>query len=354
MADQPSSKTENNTNGFPAPEVLQAKTDKAASEASSDSPAVKPAADSPKRPLRRGSYKPSHKATFVGIVVVIAILAVNSIVIAFVLQSQNKKIKNTQGNVVISQQALDKVGVSSSSIGTTGVQLTVNPDARFKGNVAVGQNLSVSGQLILNNKLSAGDSNLAQLNAGNTSVQQLNVNGDATASNLNLRSNLVVAGASQLQGPTTISNLLTVNSNANISGNLSVGGTLSVSTFHSSTLISDYGITEGGHVITEGSAPSVSAGSGLGGTGTVSISGNDISGTVAVNVGATSVNGGVTGAIVANVTFTKAYSDIPHVVVTAVGPGASGVYVICSTTGFSIGVDTLSTGGHAFNYIVEQ
>jgi len=336
--------------GAPAPEVLQPKADKAAGNndgGSTSGPGSNQAI--PKRRLRRGSYRPSHKATFIGLAVVILILGVNSAVIAFVLKAQNKKIEQAQGQVTISQSALDKVGVNRTPIGTSGIVLTVNPDARFKGSVSVGSNLSVGGQLILNNNFTAQNASLAQLKAGNTSLQQLNVNGDATISNLNLRKDLVVAGTSRLQGPAILSQLLTVNNSADIAGNLAVGGTLSVGSFHTSKLVSDFGITYGGHLVTEGSAPSVSKGSALRGTDTVSISGNDASGTVAVNIGVGSVSG-----IVANISFHSTYSNTPHVIVTAVGSGAYDVYVDRSASGFSIGVDSLSNGGHAFDYIVEQ
>ena len=82
---------------------------------------------------------------------------------------------------------------------------------------------------------------------------------------------------------------------------------------------------------------------------TVSISGNDASGTVAVNIGT-----GTRSGIVANISFVHQYGSTPHVVVTAVGSGASDVYVNRNANGFSIGVSSIVTGGHAFDYIVMQ
>lgn len=348
MADKPSG-SKDGTNEAPAPEVLQPKADKSAEAHAGPDAATGAHPASPARKFRRGSYRPSHRATFIGLAVVIVILGANTGIIAYVLRAQNKKIQEAQGQVTISQSALDKVGVNDTPIGTSGIVLTVNPDAHFKGSVAVAGSLSIGGKLILNNQLTAGNASFAQLTAGNVAVQQLNVNGDVTASNLNLRSNLVVTGSTRLQGPATLSQLLTVNNSADIAGNLAVGGTLSVASFHTSHLISDYGLTFGGHVITEGSSPSVSKGSALRSTDTVSMSGNDASGTVAVNIGAGSVSGDV-----ADITFRSPYSNTPHVIITAVGDGASDVYVNRSASGFSIGVGSLATGGHAFDYIVEQ
>jgi hypothetical protein len=143
--------------------------------------------------------------------------------------------------------------------------------------------------------------------------------------------------------------MLTVNNNANFAGNLSVGGSLSAGSFNTGKLIVANSLTVGGHLVTRGSAPSVSRGSAVGSNGTVSISGNDLSGTVAVNAGV-----GAGGGIVARVTFNRQYDYTPHVVVTPVGPGAHDFYVNRDSTGFSIGVGSLSTGGHAFDYIVTQ
>jgi cytoskeletal protein CcmA (bactofilin family) len=210
--------------------------------------------------------------------------------------------------------------------------------------VTVGGDVDVAGQLRLNSKFSAADASLAKLEAGDTSLSKLNVNGDGTISTLSLRKNLGVAGSTQFQGPVTISQLLTVHNNVNVSGSLSVGGTLSAGKFTVSSL------TVGGHITTRGSAPSVGKGSSIGSNGTVSISGNDTSGTVAVNIGA----GGSSG-ILANVSFRNQYGSTPHVVVTAIGKSAGSVYVIRDASGFSIGVGgSLSPGGYAFDYIVMQ
>lgn len=332
----------------PAPESLNAKRDELAKDPATADTVPKREA-SPKR-VRRGSYRPSHRATFIGLAVVILILGVNAGVITFLIKGQDKKIQQAQGQVTISQAALNKIGVNQNPVGDSGIILTVNPNAKFNGNLQVAGNLGVGGYLNLNKTLSVSNANITQLQAGNTSLQQLNVNGNGTVSNLNVRSQLTVTGTTRIQGPVVLSSLFTVQGGENISGSLSVGGTLSVGSFHTSSLVSDYGITFGGHVITEGSAPGVSAGPCAGSNGTVSISGNDAAGTVDVNTGT-----GACGGVVAYVSFRSGYSNIPKVVVTAVGPGADNVYVDPSTGGFDIGVSSItSSAGHEFDYIVEQ
>lgn len=347
MADRPSSDAKDKSE-VPAPEVLKPQSEAPTTPEKEEE--VSHVSKDPKR-ARHLTYRPSHKATFIGIAVVLVILAVNVGVIFFVIKNNGDKSSDgVEGEVVISSNVLDKLGVSRNTVGDTGSELIVGLDSTFKGTLEVSEDVSIAGQLKLNSKFSAQDASLAKLEAGDTSLGQLNVNGDGTISSLTLRKDLTVAGATRLQGPMTISQLLTVNNNVNISGSLAVGGALSVNTLSVSNVVADGTLTVGGHIITRGSAPGVSNGPATGSNGTVSISGNDAAGTVAANVGT-----GSGGGIVATVTFRNRYGTTPHVVVTAIGAGAGSVYVNRSTSGFSIGVNgALAPGGYAFDYIVMQ
>lgn len=334
----------------PAPEPLKPLTDESstAEEAAKTPDGVKAAPAA--RPLRR-AYRPSHKATFLGLAVIAVILAINAGVIFFVIKGKSKTdTKADQGQVTISQSSLDKLGVNRGGVGQSGVELTINPDTKFKGQIQVGGDVNIAGQLKLNSKFSATDASLAKLQAGDTSLTQLNVNGDGTVSSLNLRKDLTVTGATKLQGVVTVAQLLTVNNNLNVVGSLAVGGTLSARSFEAGNLVSDTTLTIGGHIITRGNAPIVGPGNALGSNGTVSISGNDASGTVAANIGV-----GAGSGIIANVAFRAPYSNVPHVVISPVGAGMGSVYINRTIGGFSIGVNgSLAPGGYAFDYIVMQ
>lgn len=347
MADQ--EPADNKNREAPKPEVLKPQTDASTPDEPEASLAQHNVAAH--RLARRGTYRPTHKATFAGLIAVVLILAINAAVIGFVIHGQSKSGKTlNQDQVTLSQASLDKLGVNRSSVGDAGVQLTIGPATQFNSKVKVAGDVSIGGQLTINSKFNASDASLAQLEAGNTALNQLNVNGDTTSSSLVLRNDLNVNGIARFQKAVTMSQLLTVNNNVNVSGSLSVGGALLVNSLHTSSLVIDSTITVGGHVITRGAAPGVSSGSGVGSNGTVSISGNDTSGTVAVNTGVGAGNG-----IVANVSFRSKYGNTPHVVVTPVGPGVNSFYVNRSASGFSIGVSgSMSAGGHAFDYIVEQ
>lgn len=159
-----------------------------------------------------------------------------------------------------------------------------------------------------------------------------------------------VIGNKVLFGRYTADLTMTINNNLNVAGNLSVGGTFSARGFQASSLISDTTLMIGGHIVTRGLSPTASKGGGLTAPDTISISGSDSAGTVAVNIGTGTARSG----IVANVTFNRAYGSTPRVVVTSIGPGASDVYINRNANGFSIGVGSIAPGGHAFDYIVMQ
>lgn len=346
MATSPSSEKKDKTVEPPAPEALKPQSDGASPPA--DTPVAQ--AKVHVRP-RHGTYRPSHKATFVALAVVVAILALNAGVIVLVLKSQNSdSAKTRQSEVTLSPAALEGLGVSKTPVGNLGTELVVGPNSRFNGKVTVGGDVGIAGQLKLNSKFSAADASLAKLEAGETSLGQLNVNGDGTATNLNLRRDLSVAGVTRLQGPVTMSQLLTVNNSLNVAGNLAIGGTLSARSFQASSLVSDTTLTIGGHIITRGSAPGLSRGAALAATDTISNSGSDAAGTVAVNIGAGAPRSG----ILAQVSFHRQYGHTPRVVVTAVGRGVDNLYINRNSTGFSIGVDSISSGGYAFDYIIMQ
>ncbi|HEU5004999.1 MAG TPA: hypothetical protein VFT49_02865 [Candidatus Saccharimonadales bacterium] len=334
MADEPSN--------LPQAEELKPQNENAA--AGAEAPTAAAAPKSGAKTYRRGSYRPSHKGTFIGLAVVVAILAVNAGIIAFVLKSQGKAAASNQGQVTINQDALSKLGVNRTAIGDSGIELTVNPDAKFDGKLQVGGDVSIAGQLKLNSKFVAADASLTQLEAGKTSLSDLNVNGDGTLSNLALRNGLTVTGSTKLQGATTIAQLLTVNNSANISGNLAVGGTLAIGSFQTGN------ITVAGHVLTSGSTPGFSPGNlGSGGTGTVG--GNDAAGTVNVNAG----GGGASGTL-GTVSFRTHYNSTPHVVISGIGSSScNNVYIASRTTsGFTIAGSVPAGISCSFDYVVEQ
>jgi cytoskeletal protein CcmA (bactofilin family) len=324
----------------PAPEVLKPQADEETPSSTETSVSTKAALHP-----RHVTYRPSHRATFIGLGVVAIILLVNVGIIWYLMQSAGKNNSEVSiGGVKISPAVLDTLGVSRNTVGDSGAELLINPNAKFGGTVLVTSDVTIGGQLKLSGKLNVADASITTLEAGKTLLNELVVNGDTTTTNLNLRKDLAVAGSSHLQGPVTMDQLVTLNGGMNVSGNLAVGGVLSIGAFSTNTL------TVSGHILTRGAAPSVSPGGSLGMNGTVSISGNDAAGTVAVNIGA----GGGSGTL-ASISFTQQYTSTPHVMVTAATRGAGSVYVTRNASGFTIGVNNaIAAGGYIFDYIVMQ
>lgn len=330
----------------PAPEMLNVKGEEPAQEPTPSAEAVTKS----KKILKRSTYRPSHKATFIGLAVVALVLAINGGVIAWLMNSQqNAAAEQSKDSVTLSAETLDGLGVSRNPIGNLGSELTVGPNATFKGKVVMGSNVSIGGKLEIKGDFSANSAIFAKLQAGETSLQQLNVNNDITASTLNLRKDLKVVGNTTLQGSVTINQLLTVNNNLNVAGNLAVGGVLSARNFQANSLISNTTLTIGGHIIAQGSPPSVTKGGAVGSNGTVSISGSDAAGTIAVNTGTGAGNG-----LLASVTFRNQYGNLPHVLVTPVG-GPFQLYITRSISGFNVYTSSsMGVGGYAVGYMVIQ
>lgn len=330
----------------PAPEALQTQESMSEEIADVQSPPSSTVERTPQTPLkRRTAYKPSHKATFIGLAVVALILIANAVVISMVMKRQvDAQDEAVRNGVTLSTSTLDKLGVSRNPVGNADTELIIGPNSTFNGKVRMGGDVTVAGQLLLNSKFTATDASLAKLQAGDTQVQQLNVNGDGTISTLNLRKDIKIAGSAQIQGPLTVNQLTTINNNLNIAGNLAVGGSLSVRNFQVGQL------TVTGHLLSSGSKPGVSVGGGAGSNGTVTIGGNDTSGTIAVNTGVGAGNG-----LLATVTFSQKYSSTPHVVVTPIGKAVPGMYINRTASGFSISVEgAMSPAGYAFDYIIVE
>lgn len=335
----------------PQPEKLgvQGEASQDASSTEADSPKTASVFNNAIRP-RRASYKPNTRATFIGLLVVGLIVAVNIGAIIFVMRGQDSSSQQiNKETVTLSTETLNKLGMSKTAVDNAGTELVVGPNAKFGGTVTMSSNVSIAGKLNLNSVLEANGANLYTLQAKNIQVDQLNANGDGTYATLNTRKDLNVVGNTKLQGTVTVGQLLTVNNNLNVTGSLAVGGTLSVRNFQASTLAADSTLTIGGHMITKGTAPGAVAGGSVGSNGTVSISGNDASGTVAVNAGTGAGNG-----LLVSVTFVHAYASTPHVVVSPVG-NAADVYISRTASGFSIyAAGVLPPNGYAFDYIVMQ
>lgn len=300
---------------------------------------------------KKPSYKPSHKATFIGIAFIVVFLSINAVGLAWLLRSEtNAKDELIANGVTLSSETLAELGVNREPVGEA-TELTVGPNATFRGDLTVGENVSIGGNLQLNSQFVAQTAQITELQAGDVQLEELNVNGDGTLSTLNVRDQLNSNGTARFDGQAVFSQLVTINNSLNVAGNLAVGGVLSVRTFEANNLTSGGVLTVGGHIVTRGNTPSVAkGGSALGSAGTVSISGSDAAGTVAVNIGTSPGTG-----LLATVTFARSYTKTPRVLITPIGGPVPNMYISRTSTGFTISTaSALSPGSYAFDFFVVE
>jgi len=225
----------------------------------------------------------------------------------------------------LSQDELKQLANTDVTVGDPKQILTVQANAVFAGSVLIRQDLEVAGTLKL-----GGDLSLANLTV--TGATQLE---DVTAKNLTVGSNLSVQGT------------LSLNSGISVAGQSNFNGGLVASSVTTSTLKLNGDLSLTHHITAGGTIPKISKGSAVGGGGTVSLSGSDTSGSVAINTG----NSPPAGCF-ATITFSEAFSTTPHVIVTPIGVAAAGLnyYITRSTTGFVICSTSAATAAQSFGF----
>lgn len=344
--------TINDQNTSPEAEALEPldnDNDNKTSKSSDVNEVVKDVKTQPKS--KRIVYRPSHRATFISLGVIIVILAINATVIGFLISNQSSKSsKSNVSSINLTPNVLSKLGVNSSQIGNANEQLIVDPNAQFNSSLAVAGSVKIGGQLHLNSTFTATNANLTQLQAGNTALSSLNVNGNSTVTDLSARNNLSVQGTADFQGNVNVGQLLTIDQSAAVANNLSVGNVLTANTIDTSKLIISGPFSLGDHIVTVGSTPTIHSGNALGSNGTVSISGDDAAGIVNINTGTNATSG-----TLFYLTFNSSYSTTPVIVITPVGVGGSFYVTNPSSNGFNVMVgNNLPVGNYSIDYIVEQ
>lgn len=204
-----------------------------------------------------------------------------------------------------------------------------------------------------------------QLNGKSQVSQQLTISPSTLFKNdVNVQNNLSVKGTSNLQGAVTTGGNLTVNGSltatngASVGGNLTVNGkitaaSLSVGSITLSTLSLSGNLTVGGHIITVGTPPNITASVAAAG-GTASISGNDSSGTITITTGGRTPIAGE----MAIITFRTSYQLAPRVLLTPLNAEAASVepFVTENSTFFTVrsAATPAASTIYSFNYLVTQ
>lgn len=244
-----------------------------------------------------------NKRLLLALTLLVLILLAGTI---FSLMKMQKK--TTSKTIVINTQSLsngtlNRVSTSLGNSGKVTTQLTISPSTLFKNDVEIQGKASTDGDLNVGGNLSVKGS----INGGTN----LSVAGQITAASLSVSS-------------LSLGTL-------NLTGDLNIGG----------------------HILPSGNTPAVSANEAADG-GSVSITGNDISGTVTINTGNIK---GVAGEM-AIITFHTPFATSPKVQLTPVNAQSAQIlsYVSQSTKFFSIECAVTPATGttYTFNYFVTQ
>lgn len=176
-------------------------------------------------------------------------------------------------------------------------------------------------------------------NGGNGTLAQLNVTGSANVADLNVSGAATLASLT-VSGAATFNGAVTVNADSTFNGSLSVNG----------------------HIITGNKTgnTTVVAGAAACTAPTVTISGNDSSGTVTITTG-TGCSAVTTPGPLATVTFASAYGASPRVTLTPASPAAAKLqyyYGPTATPNATFEIDTNTVPANAttyqYNYLVAQ
>lgn len=250
--------------------------------------------------------------------------------IAHVSKQPSSKTKTPEVKTLTPEE-LNKLSSIGANLGTSNELLTVAATAQFNNNVIISKDLSLNGKLNANGPVTLKS---LTISGNDTSIGGLIVGGD-----------LGVTGTSTLQKGATIGQLLSV------TGNLAVAGVANFGTI-SASAITVRNITISGplvvsHLTSSGPVPSSSSGSAIGGGGTTSLSGNDTTGTINMNIGS-----GSSAGILINVTFRSPYAANVHVMITPVTGGAASAptFVTRTANGFQIRTDSPLPAGSLLSY----
>ena len=264
--------------------------------------------------------------------IIIVVIGIVVIIVANQVNREDARVTLELSGQELDQAAIDELVAAESNIGTVDQTLTVAANAIFEGKILVKDNLDVAGSINV---------------GGPLSLPGITVAGESSFEDVAVSNNLSILGSASIQQG------LTVQGAANIGGSLSVGGTISAAAISADSVefTGDLQLTR--HIDTGGGTPAIARGTAVGSGGTVSISGNDVSGTVTINTGGSPPAGEF-----ARITFRNAYNSTPNVQLTPANSNSAGInyYVTRTSSRFTVnsaGVPSASTT-YVFDYWISE
>lgn len=262
----------------------------------------------------------------------IFLLVVAGAIILVTFLASKKQQSNTIQTQSLSDDTLKQLATTDVTVGEPKQILSVQSNAVFAGKVLIRDSLEVAGPIQV---------------GGSLSVSGITVSGNSIFEQLQVNKSLSVQGDASVQGKLSVQNSLSV------AGGATFGGSISAPAISVNSLQLNGNLTLTRHFAVGGATPSRSAGSALGGGGTVAVSGSDIAGSININTG----SGPGAGCFV-TVNFVTRYNSTPYVVVTPIGSGAAGLnfYVNRNTSSFSVCTtnNPPATSSFGFDYFIVE
>lgn len=281
-----------------------------------------------KQPKGPGFIKRTWQRLNIYLLLFILVMLIATAVVVFLTIRDRQKtddITNTINTQGLTEDTLDQLASSDTTIGGPKQILNIESNAIFAGSVLVRNDLEVAGSIKVNGALALPGITVS----GSSSFNQIQ------ATTLNL------SGAATVNGVLTARNGLSVNGNSNFSGNVNATQITTGSLQLNGNLI----LTN--HIVGGGPIPGVSQGIALGGGGTASVSGSDTSGSIAINTG-----GSPGAGCFVTISFARQFNGTPHVIVTPIGAAAAGLnfYVNRSSSNFSVCTTNPAPSSQTFGF----
>jgi len=286
----------------------------------------------PKQKINIGSWMKLIKERvniYLALLVIVLLLLGGFTYFAISRNKDNDKLSDFT-NQNLTEEDLENLAGSDTSVGDPKQTLTVESNAIFTGGVLVRGNLDVAGTIKV---------------GGAISLPGLNVGGSTNLDQVAVKT-LTVANDASVQGKLTIQNSLSVTGSASFSGPISAPQI----TIDNLQINKDLQLNR--HIDAGGGTLGRTNGGALGGGGSASVSGTDTAGSVTINTG-----GGAPSGCFVTVTFAAVFNATPHVVISPTTSVAATLdyYATRTTTGFSICTASDppdNTSGIGFDFIV--
>lgn len=248
--------------------------------------------------------------------VLFVLVLIVGLLIAYIsnrLNNQDNPANLTFQGSELDQDAIDQLLKAEQNIGNVDQTLTVAANAIFNGKILVKSDLDVAGSIRV---------------GGPLNLPGITVSGTSEFDDVNISNNLAILGNVSIQ------QALTVQGGVNINDNLSVGGTVSAGEISADSIEFTGNLTLTRHIDTGGGTPSKANGTALGSGGTVSISGNDVAGTITINTG-----GSAPAGFFVRINFVNTYNTTPAVIISPANSNAASLeyYTQRDSSGFRIG-----------------